>query len=132
MQVAALGAEYVRREDVPAERVERERAIYAGQVEGQGKPAAIVEKIVEGKLEKFYAEVCLLEQPYIRDDKVKVGELVHGGRPQDGRERGPCGASPGSGSDRSDAGGRPLAARAAEALGRAARRRGRARHRRDR
>jgi elongation factor Ts len=76
MQVAALGAEYVRREDVPAERVERERAIYAGQVEGQGKPAAIIEKIVNGKLEKFYAEVCLLEQPYIRDDKIKVGELV--------------------------------------------------------
>lgn len=76
MQVAALGAEYVRREDVPAERVERERAIYAGQVEGQGKPATIIQKIVEGKLEKFYAQVCLLEQPYIRDDKVKVGELV--------------------------------------------------------
>jgi elongation factor Ts len=76
MQVAALGAEFVKREDVPAERVERERAIYAGQVEGQGKPAAIVEKIVEGKLEKFYAEVCLLDQPYIRDDKVKAGELV--------------------------------------------------------
>jgi elongation factor Ts len=76
MQVAALGAEFVRREEVPAERVERERAIYAGQVEGQGKPAAIVEKIVEGKLEKFYSEVCLLDQPYMRDDKVKVGELV--------------------------------------------------------
>jgi len=76
MQAAALGAEYVRREDVPAERIERERAIYAGQVEGQGKPAAIVEKIVEGKLEKFYSEVCLLDQAYMRDDKVKVGELV--------------------------------------------------------
>ena len=76
MQVAALGAEFVKREDVPAERVERERAIYAGQVEGQGKPAAIVEKIVEGKLEKFFAEVCLLEQPSIRDDKVTVRELV--------------------------------------------------------
>jgi elongation factor Ts len=76
MQVAALGADYVKREDVPAERVAREREIYAGQVEGQGKPAAIVEKIVDGKLEKFYAEVCLLDQPYIRDDKVKVAELV--------------------------------------------------------
>jgi elongation factor Ts len=76
MQVAALGADYVKREDVPAERVAREREIYIGQVEGQGKPAAIVEKIVEGKLEKFYAEVCLLDQPYIRDDKVKVAELV--------------------------------------------------------
>ena len=76
MQVAAAGAEYVKREDVPAERVAREREIYAGQVAGQGKPVAIVEKIVEGKLEKFYSDVCLLEQPYIRDDKVKVGDLV--------------------------------------------------------
>jgi len=78
MQVAALGAEFVRREDVPAERIAREREIYAGQMEGQNKPAAIVEKIVEGKLEKFYAEICLLEQPYMRDDKIKVGELVTG------------------------------------------------------
>jgi elongation factor Ts len=76
MQVAAAGATYVRREEVPAEQVAREREVYAGQLEGQGKPAAIVEKIVAGKLEKFYAEVCLLEQPYIRDDKVKVGDLV--------------------------------------------------------
>jgi elongation factor Ts len=76
MQVAALGADYVKREDVPAERVAREREIYAGQVEGQGKPAAIVEKIVDGKLEKFYGEACLLDQPYIRDDKVKVVDLV--------------------------------------------------------
>jgi elongation factor Ts len=78
MQVAALGAEFVRREDVPAERIAKEREIYAGQVEEQKKPAAIVEKIVEGKLEKFYGEVCLLEQAYIRDDSVKVGDLVTG------------------------------------------------------
>jgi len=76
MQVAAAGAEYVRREDVPAERVERERAIYAGQVEGQGKPPAVLEKIVGGKLDKFYAEVCLLEQPYVRDDKKTVQAIV--------------------------------------------------------
>jgi len=76
MQVAALGADYVKREDVPSERVAREREIYAGQVEGQGKPAAIVGKIVDGKLEKFYGETCLLDQPYIRDDKVKVVDLV--------------------------------------------------------
>lgn len=78
MQVAALKAEFVRREDVPAERVAREREIYAGQMEGQNKPAAIIEKIVEGKLDKFYGEICLLEQPYMRDDKIKVGELVTG------------------------------------------------------
>jgi elongation factor Ts len=78
MQVAALGAEYVRREDVPAERIAREREIYAGQLEGQKKPANILEKIVEGKLEKFYDEICLLEQPYMRDDSIKVGDLVTG------------------------------------------------------
>ena len=76
MQVAAADAEYVRREDVPAERVAKEREIYAAQLEGQGKPAAIIDKIVTGKLDKFFAEVCLLEQPYIRDDKRTVGTLV--------------------------------------------------------
>jgi elongation factor Ts len=76
MQVAAAGAEVVRREEVASERVAREREIFAAQLEGQNKPAAIVEKIVAGKLEKFYAEICLLEQPYIRDDKKTVGDLV--------------------------------------------------------
>jgi elongation factor Ts len=76
MQVAAAGAEVVRRDELPADRIERERAIFAAQLEGQGKPAAILDKIVSGKLEKFYSEVCLLEQPYIRDDKKTVGELV--------------------------------------------------------
>ena len=76
MQVAAAGADYVRREEIPAERIARERDILVAQVEGQGKPAAILEKIIDGKLNKFFAEVCLLEQPYIRDDKKKVGDLV--------------------------------------------------------
>ncbi len=76
MQVAAAGADYVRREDVPAERVAREREIFAAQLEGQGKPAAIIERIVDGKMGKFFAEVCLLEQPYIRDDQRTVEELV--------------------------------------------------------
>ena len=76
MQAAAAGAEYVRREDVPAERIERERAIYAAQLEGQGKPEAIIGKIVDGKLDKFYSEVCLLEQLYIRDDKKTVGDML--------------------------------------------------------
>ena len=76
MQVAAAGADYVRREEVPAERIERERAIYAEQVKNEGKPAAIVDKIVDGKLNKFYSEVCLLEQPFIKDDKKTIMELV--------------------------------------------------------
>ncbi len=76
MQIAAAGAEFVRREDVPAERVARERDVYLGQLEASGKPAAILDKIVDGKLEKFYAELCLMEQPYIRDDKKTIGDLV--------------------------------------------------------
>ena len=76
MQVAAAGAEYVGREEVPAERIAREREVLMAQVEGQGKPAAILEKIVEGKLNRFFSEVCLLDQPYIKDDKKTVGDLV--------------------------------------------------------
>ena len=76
MQVAAASADYVRREEVPAERIERERAIYKEQVKNEGKPAAIADKIVDGKLNKFYGEVCLLEQAFIKDDKIVVGDLV--------------------------------------------------------
>ena len=76
MQVAAAGAEYVRREDVPSERVEQERRILTEQMSGEKKPANILEKIVEGRLNKFFAEVCLLEQPYIKDDKITVASLV--------------------------------------------------------
>jgi elongation factor Ts len=76
MQVAAAGAEVVRREEVPVERIAREREIFAAQLEQQGKPAAMIDKIVTGKLDKFFAEICLLEQPYIKDDKKCVGDLV--------------------------------------------------------
>ena len=76
MQVAAAGADYIQRQEVPAERIAKEREIFAAQLEGQGKPAAILDKIVTGKLDKFFAEVCLLEQPYVRDDKLTVGDLV--------------------------------------------------------
>jgi elongation factor Ts len=76
MQVAAAGADYVRREEVPATRIEREREIYAAQLIQQGKPAAMIDKIVIGKLDKFYSEVCLLEQPFIKDDKQTVQGLV--------------------------------------------------------
>uniref|UniRef100_A0A832MJM3 Elongation factor Ts n=1 Tax=Eiseniibacteriota bacterium TaxID=2212470 RepID=A0A832MJM3_UNCEI len=76
MQVAAAGAEFVRREEVPAERVEKEKEIFAAQLAREGKPAQIIDKIVAGKLDKFFAEIVLLEQPYIKDDKRTVGELV--------------------------------------------------------
>lgn len=76
LQVAGARPHYVRREQVPLEIVERERAVYRAQV--ADKPANIVDKIVEGKLEAFYAEVCLVDQPWVRDEKhkKKVGDLI--------------------------------------------------------
>jgi elongation factor Ts len=76
MQACAAGAEWVRREEVPADRVAKEREIYRAQLEGSGKPARVLEQIVEGKLKKFYQDTCLLEQAYIRDDKRTVQDIV--------------------------------------------------------
>ena len=76
MQVAAANADYVRREEVPAERVAREQEIFTAQLANEGKPANIIEKILVGKVDKFYSEVCLLEQPFIKDDKKTIGDLV--------------------------------------------------------
>jgi elongation factor Ts len=76
MHIAAANPQYVRREDVPGEVVERERSIYRSQMESQNKPPAVIDKIIEGKLEGFYAQVCLLDQPSIRDAKVTIGQLV--------------------------------------------------------
>lgn len=79
MQVAAASprpAEYVSRESVPQDVVERERSIYRAQMEASGKPANVVDKIVEGKLGSFYAEVVLPEQPSIRDPKTNVRDVI--------------------------------------------------------
>ncbi len=76
MQAAAAGADYLRREEVPAARIEKEREIFAAQLAQEGKPAQMIEKIVDGKVNKYYSEICLLEQPYIKDDKIKVQDLV--------------------------------------------------------
>jgi elongation factor Ts len=76
MHVAAASPQYVRREDVPGDVLDRERGIYRGQMEGQNKPESVIEKIVEGKLNSFYEQVCLLDQPSIRDPKVTTGQLV--------------------------------------------------------
>ncbi|OGF45378.1 MAG: translation elongation factor Ts [Candidatus Firestonebacteria bacterium RIFOXYC2_FULL_39_67] len=76
MQVAAMNPIYVKREDVPAELLEKERAIYREEVAKAGKPANIIEKIVEGKLEKFYKDFCLVDQTFIKDDKMQVKDLV--------------------------------------------------------
>jgi elongation factor Ts len=76
MQIAAANPRCVRREEVSEAERERERAIYRTQTLQSGKPAAVVERIVEGKMEKFYSEACLLEQPFIRDPSKTVGQLV--------------------------------------------------------
>jgi len=76
MQIAAANPRCVRREEVAEAERERERAIYHAQTVQSGKPAAVVERIVEGKLEKFYSEACLLEQPFIRDPSKTVEQLV--------------------------------------------------------
>jgi elongation factor Ts len=66
----------VRKEDVPAELVEREKAIFVEQAKASGKPEAIVEKMVGGRIEKFYSEITLLQQPWVRDDSKTIGALV--------------------------------------------------------
>ena len=78
MQVAAANPVYLSREDVPGDVLEKEREIYRQQVADQKKPPQVLDKIVEGKLEKFYAEQCLLDQPFIRDaaGKTRVKDLV--------------------------------------------------------
>ena len=76
MQVAAMNALVVRREEVSTDMLEREREIYAAQLRAEGKPEELVERIVQGKMEKFYEEHVLLEQPYVRDDKKTVGDMV--------------------------------------------------------
>jgi len=80
MQVAAANPSYVSREEVPGAVVEKEREIYRQQMADQKKPPQVLDKIVEGKLEKFFAEQCLLEQPFIRDatGKTRVKDLVSG------------------------------------------------------
>jgi elongation factor Ts len=76
MQVAAARPRYVRREDVPAPEVEKERALQRERALAEGKPERIVDRIVAGRMDKFFQEVCLLEQPFIRDPDRRVGDLI--------------------------------------------------------
>ncbi|HOB87635.1 MAG TPA: translation elongation factor Ts, partial [Bacillota bacterium] len=76
LQVAAANPRFVSREEVPEELLQEEREILRKQALNEGKPEKVVEKIVEGRLEKFYKENCLLEQPYIRDQEVTIKDLL--------------------------------------------------------
>src|SRR5258708_185978 len=77
MHIAALDPRYVRREDVTAEMLEKERDIYKAQALATGKPENVVERIVNGKMEKFYEENCLYEQHFIKDESVSISEMVN-------------------------------------------------------
>src|SRR5215469_14230297 len=76
MHIAAADPKFVRREDVTPEAYEREKEIYRAQAAGTGKPPQVVEKIVEGKMAKFYEEVCLLDQPFVKEPGITVHQLI--------------------------------------------------------
>ena len=76
MQVAAASPAFVKREDIPAETVAQQQEAYRAEMEAENKPPHIMDRIVAGKMEKFYQESCLLEQPYIRDSDMTVGQLI--------------------------------------------------------
>ena len=76
MHIAATDPKYIRREDVTPEDYQREKEIYRSQAAATGKPAPVVEKIVEGKMAKFYEEVCLLDQPFIKEQTISVSQLI--------------------------------------------------------
>ena len=76
MHVAAADPRFVGREQVPGAELEKEKDIYRGQFAGSGKPAAVIDKIVEGKLGSFYSQICLLEQPSVRDPDVTIQQML--------------------------------------------------------
>ncbi|HXK73042.1 MAG: translation elongation factor Ts [Clostridia bacterium] len=77
MQIAASKPEYVRREEIPAEIIEKEKAILKSQALNEGKPEKVVEKMIEGRIEKFYKQVCLLDQAYIRNPDISVQQMTN-------------------------------------------------------
>jgi len=76
MQIAAANPQYIRREEIPPDVLEKERQIYRTQALDSGKPEKVIDKIVDGKLERFYSEFCLLEQTYIKDSDQTVREVL--------------------------------------------------------
>lgn len=76
LHIAAMNPQYLSQEDVPQEDIDRETEVLRAQALSEGKPEAIVAKIVSGRINKFYEEMCLLEQPFVKDDKVKVKDLI--------------------------------------------------------
>lgn len=76
MHIAGSNPKYLSREEVPAAELEREKSVYRAQLEAEGKPAAMIEKILEGKMGRYYSEYCLLEQPFIKDEDKTIEKLL--------------------------------------------------------
>lgn len=76
MQIAAMNPKYISKDNVPAEVIDKEKEIYREQLKSSGKPENVIEKIIEGKLTKFFNEVCVLYQPFFKDDKHTIEELI--------------------------------------------------------
>jgi elongation factor Ts len=76
LHIAFSNPRYIRPQDIPAEVVEAQRAAFRAEAATTGKPETVLDRIVQGKLDKFYDEACLLRQPFVKDDKVKVGDLI--------------------------------------------------------
>jgi len=76
LQIAAMAPQYVKREDIPSSVIEHEKELYRAQALEEGKPEAVVDRIVDGRLEKFYKDICLLEQAFIRDEERTIDDLV--------------------------------------------------------
>ena len=76
MHIAASSPDFIKREEVPAELLEREKSIYRDQAAQTGKPENVLDRIVEGRLEKFYQEVCILDQPFIKNPDISVQQLI--------------------------------------------------------
>ena len=76
LHIAAAAPRYLRAEDVPAAEIERETAVLKAQAVAEGKPEAITEKMVAGRISKYYEEICLLEQPFVKDEKVKIKDML--------------------------------------------------------
>ena len=76
MHIAAADPRYIRKEDVPDEALEREKEVQRGRAAFEGKPANVIDRIVEGRMAKYYEEVCLLEQPFVKEASLTVGQLI--------------------------------------------------------
>jgi elongation factor Ts len=79
LHIAAAAPSYLSRDDIPGDVLEQERSIYRTQALNDGKPENIVDKIVDGRISKFAAEVCLLDQPFVKDDKIKISDFIKNG-----------------------------------------------------